>query len=114
MRLIDADALQTLFNDVSTSLLGKAELCKDTEHMVRAFIMTTEMIQDAQTVDAVPVVRCRECKHLYTDECGFPTCEADAMLNPEADDYCSLGERCSDQSADVRNMEGGNDNERTR
>ena len=62
-RYIDADALQKLFNEVSTSLLCRRELTKDTEHMVRAFIMVTEMIQDAPTVDAVQVVRCRDCKH---------------------------------------------------
>lgn len=56
------------------------------------------------TVDAVPVVRCRECRYFYTDEYGFPACaESGAMLNPEEDDYCSRGQR-RDQSADVRNM----------
>lgn len=38
-------------------MLCRRELAKDTEHMVRAFIMVTEMIQDAPTVDAVEVVR---------------------------------------------------------
>lgn len=83
MRLIDADALQALFNVVSTSLLGDAELCKDTEHMVRAFIMTTEMIQDAPTIDAVPVVRCKDCKQLQC--CNFTQ-----FLG--VDGYCSYGE----------------------
>lgn len=53
---IDRNALQKLFNEVSTSLLGKAELSKDIEHMVRAFLMTTQMIQDAPAADVVPVV----------------------------------------------------------
>lgn len=91
MRLIDADALQALFNVVSTSLLGDAELCKDTEHMVRAFIMTTEMIQDAPTIDAVPVVRCKDCKYYKPDEyeCG---CDY-GLPCVKADDFCSYGER---------------------
>ena len=91
MRLIDADALQKLFNEVSSSLLCRRDLAKDTEHMVRAFLMVTEMIQDAPTVDAVPVVRsgrwieedgiqiCSECgeehewedyRAPYCDTCG--------------------------------------------
>lgn len=53
---IEREALQKLFNEVSTSLLCKKELTKDTEHMIRAFLMVTEMIQDAPAVDVVPVV----------------------------------------------------------
>lgn len=55
MRLIDADALQQIFNETSTGLLSLQEMSKDTEHMVRAFLMTTEMIHDAPTIDAEPV-----------------------------------------------------------
>lgn len=50
MRLIDADALQELFNECSSNLLSRPELTKDTEHMVRAFLMVTEMINDAPTI----------------------------------------------------------------
>ncbi len=54
-RLIDADELNEIFNAVTTDLLRKPELSKDVEHMVRAFIMTAEMISDAPTIDAMPV-----------------------------------------------------------
>lgn len=56
---IDREALQKLFNEVSTSLLRKNELAKDIEHMVRAFLMVTEMIQDAPAADVAPVVHGR-------------------------------------------------------
>lgn len=94
MRLIDADALQALFNVVSTSLLGDAELCKDTEHMVRAFIMTTEMIQDAPTIDAVPVVRCKGCEYSY-DEISYLCCSHGAWADCEVPPnfYCAEGKR---------------------
>lgn len=99
MRLIDADALQNLFNDTTTSLLGRAEIQKDAEHMVRAFLRTTEMIRDAATVDAVPVVRCRDCKHCVecVDNAGATT-EWECHLyidyhTIEPDDFCSFGER---------------------
>lgn len=66
-----------------------------------------EILNSVPTADAVPVVRCRECIHHYIDEYGFPACaESGAMLNPEEDDYCSRGQR-KNQSADVRNMDGG-------
>lgn len=70
MRLIDGDALQKLFNEVSSSLLCRRDLAKDTEHMVRAFLMVTEMIQDAPTVDAVPVAR----RGRWIEEDGIQIC----------------------------------------
>lgn len=95
-RYIDADALQKLFNEVSTSLLCRRELTKDTEHMVRAFIMVTEMIQDAPTVDAVQVVRCRDCQW-YGNERACPLAASGLSANriklPKEDDFCSYGER---------------------
>ena len=49
-----------------------------------------EILQNAPTVDAVPVVRCGECKHNYG--INEPMCDfADRKLR-EAD-FCSRGER---------------------
>lgn len=100
MRLIDADALQSLFNEVSTSLLAKPELCKDTEHMVRASLMTTEMIQDAPTIDAVAVVWCKDCVYWQDNNGGYPhkDCKWGCEETPDADDFCSYGERRSDDA----------------
>jgi len=45
------------------------------------------------TVDAVEVVRCKDCKH-YKEYDGEIECWARPMLFPrEPDDYCSMGER---------------------
>ena len=66
---IEREALQKLFNEVSTSLLCKKELAKDTEHMIRAFLMVTEMIQDAPAADVVPVVHGR-WEYIGTDKNG--------------------------------------------
>lgn len=57
-------------------------------------------------VDAVPVVRCKDCKYYKPDEfeCG---CDfAGGLPYVKADDFCSFGKR-RDQSADVRKMDGG-------
>ena len=53
------------------------------------------------TVDAVPVVRCRECNHRGTDDCIFHIKgePADEELLLKLDnDFCSYGERkgCAD------------------
>ena len=53
-------------------------------------------IKNAPTVDAVPVVRCRECKYRGTDDCIFHIKgePADEELLLKLDnDFCSYGER---------------------
>ena len=51
-------------------------------------------IEQAQTVDAAPVVRCRECKHCDPENyhCDHPMGTA-APLRRKPDDFCSYGER---------------------
>ena len=54
MRTIDADALmKTVFNDV---VLVDGEV-------KGVGLILAETVDNAPTIDAVPVVRCRECKH---------------------------------------------------
>ena len=49
-------------------------------------------IEQAPTVDAVPVVRCRECKHHH--DCGTHFCDALGMDCPDDSEFfCSYGER---------------------
>ena len=55
-----------------------------------------KQIAEAPTVDAVEVVRCRECKHRGTDDCifhikGEPADEE--LLRKLDNDFCSYGER---------------------
>ena len=55
-----------------------------------------EDVESAPTVDAVEVVRCRECKHRGTDDCIFHIKgePADEELLLKLDnDFCSYGER---------------------
>lgn len=55
-----------------------------------------DLIEEAITVDAEPVVRCGECKHRGTDDCpmhikGVPADEG--FLKIVDNDFCSYGER---------------------
>ena len=55
-----------------------------------------KQIADAPTIDAIPVVRCRDCKrwHKETLFCDYmPYGEAQERVNWYADDFCSYGER---------------------
>ena len=53
-----------------------------------------ELLEDVERVDAVEVVRCRDCKWYQPDVdkwCGYFEC-----MGFEPDDFCSQGERKDD------------------
>lgn len=85
MRLIDADAFLERMS-----------------HTDRFFGVVFD-INDAPTVDAVPVIRCRECKHcrnlpnglcyLYTEPYDNERGYKGEAVCVEPDDFCSCGER---------------------
>lgn len=89
-RLIDADKLID-FIDIG-HLRHSGELCySETE--------VANLLLHAPTVDAGPVVRCRDCKHWHKDTvfCGYMSYgEASERVNWYADDFCSYGERKED------------------
>ena len=52
------------------------------------------MIENAPTVDAMPVVRCRDCAYFGYDKFGDAGCCAPVGLNvPDKDSFCSYGKR---------------------
>lgn len=80
-RLIDADALKAVFEEKSSVAVCGVELCK-------AII---SRIDEVPTIDAVPVIRCRECKWYYR---GGATCMYwDGENGMRGDDYCSQAKR---------------------
>ena len=95
MRTIDADALmKTVFNDV---VLVDGEV-------KGVGLILAETVDKAPTIDAVPVVRCRECKHRYTENCpmyfhdfywleGYGEYVDDDTDHTEDDYFCQKGER---------------------
>ena len=83
-RLVDADALGV--GRCSKDILPDA-YCAGWNGLI-------ELIEKAPTIDAVPVVRCRECKWWQEDDdvghCDNPD-GLDNYAKPE--DFCSYGER---------------------
>ena len=52
-----------------------------------------DRLKEAPTIDAVPVVRCRECIHRTENgNCGHPRHE-DTLPTAYSNDFCSYGER---------------------
>ena len=84
MRMIDADALGV--GRCSKDILPDA-YCAGWNGLI-------ELIEKAPTIDAVPVVRCQECKHCDPENyhCDHPMSTA-APLRRKPDDFCSYGER---------------------
>ena len=76
MRLIDADALIKIALEYDDNMVDVRD------------------IMDAPTIDAVPVVRCKDCKFWHRDDPAGNGCECNCNGGwwlPE--DYCSCGER---------------------
>lgn len=83
MRVIDAEALKSYMDECSK------------ESKFRVYYGYAEsFIDDAPTIDAVPVVRCRECK--YRD--GTPGQPNILCGQMHEDDFCSYGERKGGQA----------------
>lgn len=80
MRLIDADQASSIenldqYSDLA-AVLGDVQTVRD-------------ILADAPTIDAVPVVRCRECIHRAGTP-GQPNILCGQMHD---DDFCSYGQR---------------------
>lgn len=77
MRLIDADALLAEYDRKHEGEPGKAR----------------KLIEDAPTVDAVEVVRCKDCRHMEKSQYGR-YCQIWWMYNGHGDDgFCCYGEQ---------------------
>lgn len=83
MRLIDADTLKVHICNMCDD--GQRECKGDNSCAILVWV------NDMQTVDAVPVVRCGECKYMRSD--GKCTMFADDNIRPSVSDFCSYGEK---------------------
>ena len=86
-RLIDADALKTKAIRCETFKLYDAPV------FLKA--VGTKEIDKAPTIDAVEIVRCRDCKHYEIHKPKvLENCERNGYIIPmKPDDFCSYGER---------------------
>ena len=93
MRLIDADSAKLAVSDY------KIFRCQ-----LGGLMDVAEFIDDQPTIDAVPVVRCWECIHRYTENCpmffhasywheGYEEYVDDDTDHTEDDCFCPEGKR---------------------
>ena len=97
MRLIDADALMDVIKQHEYRLATKQGAID-----YGMFTLGIQQAVDEQpTIDAVEVVRCRDCKFSHADEHGR-TCEgywfelSEYAVSVKDDAFCSYGERRED------------------
>ena len=83
MRLIDADALKSKV---------QAQEWKRDPAVMLALDWIYMLLNEQPTIDAVPVVRCKDCKHYNTIGCskGFGWCE-NMDMGVSDDFYCANG-----------------------
>lgn len=85
MRLIDADAL---LKELRKSCEYHAENSREFSLLQRDIII----VQEQPTIDAVPVIRCKDCKH-HGEQYGNGYCMKDGCYGWYDEDYCSRAER---------------------
>ena len=80
MRLIDADALPRL-----------TQIYEFNGKRMEQEVVLAKIIDNAPTVDAVPVVRCKDCKWFGKSGCAIEIVDETDM--PKENDFCSFAER---------------------
>ncbi len=94
MRLVDVDIVDDVIQNLNEN--HNRGITRNDYKMI------TGVLYEMPTVDAVEVVRCKECKwYKDFDGCFFSTTEV------KEDDFCSYGERKTDCGADMRGEKGG-------
>lgn len=95
MRLIDADKMAV--DESEAYMSAQVQITDDLKWLVNfaAHSKIQRLIADTPTVDAVPVVRCRDCKHSYEDLgglycCSFGPCVCSSV---PPDFWCAYGKR---------------------
>lgn len=98
MRLIDADRLNKPIyaeeDNITGSGMSYDEICGYNDGIDIAW----NEIDQAPTIDAVPVVRCKDCKksELVPDFDGLYSCRGKRKPLHDPDDFCNFGVKRED------------------
>lgn len=99
MRPIDADALKAAMIETLEQIKANPKMNGQEMHIIAGIAMLGEMIDDSPTIDAVPVVRCRECRHWSEHPEGYlGVCSFISRNFVMENGYCAWGERKEDSN----------------
>lgn len=104
MRLIEPEQITKMMSDLFISK-DAINMTGEWQGLWVRFRAIEKAVSEIPTIDAVEVVRCKDCKHRYYDECPmrhveWVECEEDGYIemddivydNTDDDGYCSYGE----------------------
>lgn len=65
------------------------------EHFIFGIESVLEYVENLPAADVAPVVRCKDCKYWQDNNDGYPheECRWGHGETPDANDFCSYGER---------------------
>lgn len=86
---IDREALETELNHRLNFLMAKNG---SYDHYTSGFDECVDKVENFHSIDAVEVVRCKDCKHLMFSDC-YGECGKGYMGIVNPDGFCSYGER---------------------
>lgn len=96
MRLIDADRLKTVMSETIMVIIRNPKMDNQEAHVMAAFDAFGKMLHNAPTIDAVSVVRCKDCRHWHGESENDATEECDGVIGnirTTPDFFCAYGER---------------------
>ena len=92
MRLIDADALIEKFNEKAN--MAECLVDERTAERFATCCALSDAVEQMPTVDAVPVIRCKDCTFGHYIDYGHMHCLHPCGLTTNmTDDFCSYAER---------------------
>ena len=92
MRLIDADALIEKFNEKAN--MAECLVDERTAERFATFCALSDAVEQMPTVDAVQVIRCKDCTFGHYIDHGHMHCIHPCGLTTNmTDDFCSYAER---------------------
>ena len=93
MRLCDLDEIKTCVDRQYENCHGYSRSKKAIYR--EAILAVKSILHSAKPIDAVPVVRCKDCKYWQDNNDGYPheECRWGHGETPDANDFCSYGER---------------------
>lgn len=69
------------------------------EKGIEDVIISRKSLEELKQLDVVEVVRCKDCRYYQDNNGGYPNadCKWCKDETPDANDYCSCGERKDDE-----------------
>lgn len=97
MRIIDAEALEKDFYDN----YDKKGYRNGKSLIYAAWCLLKKLIDKAPTIEAKPVVHCKDCKYWCANYCTRPIKDRTNMFPMGENDFCSCGAQMDEFAGDI-------------